>query len=188
MRFFSRVSNAILGVEKKLITFLAGALVVLILLSIVTAAVRTPLFWADELAIYLMIWMTLIGASAMVRMRAGVAVTLVTDLLPRGIRRIVFRVVDGILLFFAVTLLILCWQWYDPLALIASGFDFDAFAQETFKFIYVEPTSTLAIRKFWVWLAVPLMAASMTIHGAANVLEGPRDDALAAGIGAGPGA
>ncbi|HEY7672948.1 MAG TPA: TRAP transporter small permease [Gammaproteobacteria bacterium] len=188
MRFVSRASNAILGFEKRLITVLAGALVLLILFNVVTAAARVPVFWGDELAIYTMVWMTLIGASAMVRMRAGVAVTLVTDLLPANIRRSVARIADAVLLFCAVTLSVLCWWWYDPIALIGSGFDLDVFAQETFKFIYAEPTSTLAIPKFWVWLAVPLMASTMTIHALANLLEGPRDDAPAAGIGARPGA
>jgi TRAP-type C4-dicarboxylate transport system permease small subunit len=188
MRFVARVSNAILGVEKTVITALAGILLVLILLNVATRAAGAAIFWGDELAIYTMVWMTLIGASAMVRMRAGVAVTLVTDLLPPSARRVVQRVADAALLFFAVTLLILCWRWYDPIALFESGFDFDAFAQETFKFIYAEPTSTIGIRKFWVWLAVPLMATAMTIHAVANLLERSRTDTSAAGIGAGPGA
>jgi TRAP-type C4-dicarboxylate transport system permease small subunit len=188
MRRISSLSNAVLRVEKRVITLLVALLVVLILLNIVTRAMGAALFWGDELAIYTMIWMTLIGASAMVRMRAGVAVTLVTDVLPPDMRRVVFRIADAILLVLAVTLLILCWQWYDPVALIESGFDLDAFAQETFKFVYVEPTITLGVEKFWVWLAVPLMAAAMTIHALANLLEGPREDAPVADIGAGPGA
>jgi TRAP-type C4-dicarboxylate transport system permease small subunit len=188
MRRLSRLSNAVLRVEKRVVTLLATLLVLLILLNIVTRAVGAAVFWGDELAIYTMIWMTLIGASAMVRMRAGVAVTLVTDVLPLDTRRIVYRIADAILLLFAVTLLILCWQWYDPAALIESGFDLDAFAEATFKFVYAEPTSTLGVKKFWVWLAVPLMAAAMTIHAIANLLEGPREDAPVADIGARSGA
>ena len=123
-----------------------------------------------------MIWMALIGASAMLRMRMGVAVTLVSDLLPVNLQRSVVRLVDFILLFFAIVLLILCWQWYDPVALVRSGFDLDSFARNTLKFIYTEPTSTIGIRKFWVWLAVPLMASTMTIHALANLLEGPPEE------------
>lgn len=175
MRFVSRASNAVLSLEKGLLTALAGALVLLILLNIVTRAAGAALFWVDELAIYSMVWMALIGASAMVRMRSGVAVTIVIDLLPRPLRRVALRVVDAILLVFAITLLVLCWQWYDPAALFAAGLDLDVFAENTFKFIYVEPTSTLGIRKFWVWLAVPLMAFGMTLHALANLLEGPRE-------------
>jgi TRAP-type C4-dicarboxylate transport system permease small subunit len=188
MRFVCRLSNAVLRVEKTLVTALAGALVVLILLNIATRVAGAAIFWGDELAIYTMIWMTLIGASAMVRMRSGVAVTVVTDFLPRHVQRVLVRVVDAVLLVFAVTLLTLCWQWYDPIALLQSGLDFEVFAQETFKFIYSEPTSTLGIRKFWVWLAVPLMACAATIHSLANLLEGPPEVESSAAAGVGPGA
>ena len=67
-------------------------------------------------------------------------------------------------------------QWYDPPALIRSGFDLDAFAENTLKFIYTEPTSTLPIKKFWLWLAVPIAALDMTIHAVANVIEGAPED------------
>lgn len=173
MDWISRVSDAILKVEKPVVTALAAVLLLLILLNIVTRAAGAALFWVDELAVYTMIWMALIGASAMVRMRIGVAVTLVTDLLPSALRRAVTRIVDAMMLLFAVTLLALCWQWYDPIALIDSGFDFDQFAQSTFKFIYSEPTNTIGIPKYWIWLAVPVMAVCMSIHALANLLEGP---------------
>lgn len=173
MAWICGVSNTLLRLEKPVAAGLAAVLLLLILLNIVTRAAGAALFWVDELAIYTMIWMALVGASAMVRMRTGVAVTLVTDLLPPALRRAGTRLVDALLLFFAITLLVLCWQWYDPIALIESGFDFDLFAQSTFKFIYSEPTNTIGIRKFWIWLAVPLMAVNMTIHALANLLEGP---------------
>jgi TRAP-type C4-dicarboxylate transport system permease small subunit len=185
-RFVSRVSDVVLGLEKRLLTALAGVLVLLILLNIVTRAAGAALFWVDELAIYAMIWMALIGASAMVRMRTGIAVTIVTDLLPLTVRRVVYRLVDAILLLLAIALLVLCWQWYDPAALVEARFDLDVFAENTFKFIYTEPTSTLGIRKFWVWLAVPFMALAMTIHALANLLEGAREESSGAGADARP--
>ena len=107
----------------------------------------------------------------------GVAVTLVTDVLPPNLRHAVMRLVDILLLGLAITLLALCWQWYDPVGLVQSGFDLDAFAQSTFKFIYTEPTNTIGIQKFWVWLAVPIMSTDMTIHAVANLLEGPPEQA-----------
>ena len=173
MAWLSRVSNVLLRFEKLVVTVLAAVLLLLILLNIVTRALGAAIFWVDELAIYTMIWMALVGASVMVRMRVGVAVTLLTDFLPPPIQRAVARLVDGIMLLFAIALLVLCWLWYEPLALIESGFDFDRFAQTTFKFIYSEPTNTIGIRKFWIWLAVPLMAVNMSIHALANLVEGP---------------
>jgi TRAP-type C4-dicarboxylate transport system permease small subunit len=177
MRWIARISNSILHVEKLILTALAGALALLILLNIATRAAGAALFWADELAVYAMIWMTLIGASAMLRMRTGIAVTLATDLLPRRVRRIAVVSVDTVLLFFAIVLLVLTWQWYDPVEVVRSGFDLELFAQNTLKFIYTEPTSTLEVRKFWLWLAVPIMAVDMTIHAVANLAEGAAESA-----------
>lgn len=173
MVLISRFSNALLRAEKGVAIALAALLLLLILLNIVTRELESALFWVDELAIYAMIWMALIGASATVRMRTGVAVTIVTDLLPLRLRRGVARGVDAILLAFAVVLVVLSWQWYDPVALIRSGFDFDQFAESTLKFIYNEPTNTIGISKFWIWLAVPLMSVNMTVHALANLIEGP---------------
>ena len=176
MRWVTRLSNSTLSIEKWLMTSLAAVLVGLILLNIVTRAGGVAIFWVDELAIYTMIWMAFIGASAMVRMRTGVAVTLITDFLPETYRRIIARVVDGTVLLLAGIVLTLCWQWYDPIALVRSGFDLDIFTQDTFKFIYNEPTNTIGIAKFWIWLAVPLMALGMTLHALANLIERPPGD------------
>ena len=173
MAWLSRISNLWLELEKKIVTLLAAALLLLILLNIVTRELQAALFWVDELAVYTMIWMAFIGASVMVRMRSGVAVTIVVDLLPAGLQRVLARLVDAIILIFALALLVLCWRWYDPLALAQNGFDFDRFAANTFKFIYSEPTSTIGIKKFWIWLAVPVMALGMTLHALANLVEGP---------------
>jgi TRAP-type C4-dicarboxylate transport system permease small subunit len=162
-----------LRIEKLAVTILVAVLLLLILLNIVTRALGAAIFWVDELAIYTMIWMAMLGASAMVRMRVSVSVTLVTDFLPVPAQRGLARLVDGIMLIFAITLLVLCWLWYEPIALARAGFDFDEFAQTTFKFIYSEPTNTIGIQKFWVWLAVPLMAINMSIHALANLVEGP---------------
>jgi TRAP-type transport system small permease protein len=176
MRWVTRLSNSTLSIEKWLMTALAAVLVLLILLNVVTRAAGVAIFWVDELAIYTMIWMAFIGASAMVRMRSAVAVTLVTDYLPETYKRIIARVVDATVVLFAAIVLYLCWQWYGPVALVRSGFDLDVFVQDTFKFIYNEPTNTIGIAKFWIWFAVPLMALGMTLHGLANLLEGPPSD------------
>jgi TRAP-type C4-dicarboxylate transport system permease small subunit len=176
-----RASNAVLRLEKPLLIALTALLLILILLNIVTRSAGSALFWVDELAVFTLIWMALLGASVMVRMRTGVAVTLVTDQLPLKFRRLAVRLVDAITLTLAAAMLVLCWIWYDPIALARSGFDFDLFAQNTFKFIYSEPTNTVGIRKFWVWLAVPLMALNMSLHALANLVEGPpADDASGA--------
>ena len=80
-----------------------------------------------------------------------------------------------VVLAFAVFLLWLAWGWYDLPTLARMDFAIDAFTGETFNFMYKEPTQTIGVSKFWVWLIVPFAALAMAVHAAANLLTG--DDA-----------
>lgn len=153
---------------------LAVAITILILLNVVTRSLGAALFWTDELAIYAMVWMTFLGASAAVHHGSAVAVTIVTDALSPGLRKIAVRLVDLIVLGFALMMIWFCWQWFAPDMLLRSGFDIGAFQSETFKFIYSEQTTTLGIRKVWVWIVVWLFSAGATLHAVAN-LSRPAD-------------
>ena len=61
------ISNFIIKVEKKFVALLALVITLLALLNVVTRAFNKALFWVDELLIYAMVWMVLIGSSVMVR-------------------------------------------------------------------------------------------------------------------------
>lgn len=143
----------------------------LILLNVVTRTAGMALFWVDEAAIYAMIWAVFIGASMQIRLGAAIAVDLVPPLLPAGARRALAVLVAVLVLEFACTLLWLSWIWYDPLGLARVGFDIAAFSGATFNFIYAEPTVTVGVPKFLVWLVVPLVAATMTLHAFANLTD-----------------
>jgi len=157
---------------------LAAAITCLVLLNVVTRAMSASIFWVDEAAIYAMTWMTFLAASAAVHFSHSVSVTLLTDMLPRPALDIARRVVDAIVLIFALLMLWLCWRWFLPLDLARAGFDSVAFQGETFNFIYAEPTLTLGIRKFWLWLIMPLFAAGLTLHAVSNLVH-PRSETAA---------
>lgn len=167
-----RVSDRIARLEEITAAALAAAVTLLILLNIVTRSLGNAVYWVDELAIYAMVWMTFFGGSAILARRNGVAVTLLTDLLPPRAAAVGQRAVDGVVLVFAVLLLWVCVLWYDPVGIARAGFDAAAFQSATFNFIYSEPTNTLGIRKFWVWLVVPVVAVTSTLHALANLLTG----------------
>lgn len=164
-------SNAVLRVERRLLVILVATVTGLVLLNIVTRAVNMALFWVDELAIYTMVWMVLIGVSTMVREKTGIAVTILFDALGDRARRWMGLAVDIVVLGFSVVLLVLCWRWYDPQGLASAGFDTSVFSSETFNYIYQEPTNTLGISKWIIWLVVPLVSISLTVHSLANLLQ-----------------
>lgn len=150
---------------------LAAVVTCLILTNIAFRALGSPLYWISELAIYAMIWMTFLIAATVFKRRQGIAVTLLSDLLPQSGRKLIGIWVDAMVLFFALLLAWLCWRWYQPLALVQVGFDTRAFQGQTFNFIYAENTSTLGIKKFWVWLIVPWFALSLSLHSWANLIQ-----------------
>lgn len=166
-----QLSQGLVRIESMAAALLAAVVTVLILLNIVTRSLGSPLYWVNELAIHAMVWMTFLTTSVVLKRREGIAVTLLVEALPargQGLSRLV---VDAVVLFFAGLLLWLCWRWYDPMTLWATGFDIAAFQRETFNFVYSERTSTLGLPKFWSWLCLPVFAVSLGLHGLVNLID-----------------
>ena len=164
-----RVSHGWARLEMAASAILAVAITCLVLLNVVTRAMSASIFWVDEAAIMAMTWMTFLAASAAVHFGHSVSVTLFTDMLPPSAANAAQRAVDVIILTFALLLLWFCWRWFLPLDLLRAGLDTMAFQGETFNFIYAEPTLTLGIRKFWLWLIMPLFSLGLTLHAIANL-------------------
>ncbi len=166
-----RISATWAQFELTLAAALAASITLLILLNVVTRSLGAALFWVDELAIYAMAWMAFLGASSALHYGHAVAVTILTDTLPPMLRKATAKLVDVIVLVFALFMIWFCWRWYSPLELARNGFDVKAFQGATFNFIYAEPTTTLGIKKFWVWSVMWLFALGATLHSVANLFE-----------------
>lgn len=165
-----RISARWARIELMLAALLALSITVLILLNVVTRSIGAALFWVDELAIYAMAWMTFLGASAALHFGHTIVITILTDALPSLVQRVVAKLVDLVVLGFALFMIWFCWRWYSPLELARHGFDTQAFQGATFNFIYAEPTTTLGIRKYWVWMVMWAFAIGATLHSFANLL------------------
>ncbi|PID35881.1 MAG: C4-dicarboxylate ABC transporter permease [Rhodobacterales bacterium] len=168
------VSSFWAKMEIRAAAVLAAAITALILLNVVTRSLGAALYWVDELAIYAMVWMTFLGASASVHYGNAVTITVLTSALSRRAASVVAKLVDLTLLVISLFLLWFCWRWFNPLELARHGFDVAAFQGATFNFIYAEPTSTLGLPKVWVWLVLWLFAFGLTLHSVTNVIHGPQ--------------
>ncbi len=168
------LSDAIGRGERAVLRALVVVLPLMILVNVAGRALKMPIFWLDELAVLTMVWLAMLGLSVTLQTREAVAVTLLTDLVPEGARKALRCAADLVVLGFAVALLVLCWLWFDPLALWRSGFDVEAFAAGSFNYVYQEPTATLGVAKFWFWLILPLVALTSSIHALANLLDSLR--------------
>ena len=68
-------------------------MVLILLLVIVQVGMRylfnSPLTWSEELAVFVMIWLTFIGSLICMRDKEHIEVTILVDYLPRSLQRIV---------------------------------------------------------------------------------------------------
>ena len=167
----TQLSQVILRGEKALAGFFMTVLLVLILVNVVTRFARVPIYWIDEASIVAMIWLGFIGASVMTRLRIDFAVTLLADQLsPKWVARL-RALATAISLAFAVGFAVVCWLWLDPVGIASHGFDAQAYAAETFNFLYTERTQTLEWPTWVVNLILPIFALTLIVHNAANLLE-----------------
>ena len=139
--------------------------------DVITRYTRFPLYWIDESAVYSVVWLTFIGASAMTRLRLDFAVTMLTENLPARSQMIAKVISTGMVVLFGIGLIITCVLWMHPIGIASAGFDARKFAGATFNFLYTERTQTLNWPTWVVYLTLPIFAVSITIHGIANLLE-----------------
>ncbi len=170
-RGLQRLSAAILGLERWALTGLMGLIAALILLNVATRYSGIPIYWVDEAAIYLVVWLCFIGASAMTRLRLDFAVTLLTDAVGERAARWLKMAATLCVLLFGVAMIAMCWVWLDPIGIASFGFDAKAYAAESFNFLYTERTQTLNWPTWVVQFVVALFAVSFTVHAAANLVE-----------------
>ncbi|WP_089262744.1 TRAP transporter small permease subunit [Tardiphaga sp. OK246] len=164
-------SARLLAFERLALIGLMYLLTALILVNVVTRYSHFPIYWIDESAVYSVVWLTFIGASAMTRLRLDFAVTMMTERLSARSQQIFKIIATSTVIVFGIGLIVTCLLWMDPIGLAQAGFDAKKFAGQTFNFLYTERTQTLNWPTWVLYLTLPIFAVSITIHGIANLLE-----------------
>jgi C4-dicarboxylate transporter, DctQ subunit len=168
-----RLSQRLSRVEQVAAGSCALLITVLIVFNVVTRAMNQSVFWVDEAAVLIMVWMLFLSMAVLIKQRQAVSVTVLVDHLPPSARRAIGVFIDLCVLLFALLLLAFSWKWYAPFDLARHDFDVAAFSAETMNFMYQERASTLPLHKFWIWLIVPYFASSVALHTLANLWADP---------------
>ena len=171
VRWAVSLSETLLRAERRIVLGLVALLLGLILVNVVSRYSGWPIFWIDEAAVFTVVWLCFVGASAMSRLRLDFAVTLLTGSLPPVAARWVKVAATLCTVLFALGLFYMCWLWLDPLGLARAGFDAKAFAGASFNFIYTERSQALGWPNWVMYLVLPLFALTSVVHGLANLLE-----------------
>lgn len=166
-----RISEGLLKLERYVVALLISLLSGAILLNVATRWLGAPLYWIDEFAVYCMVWLTFVGASAMTRLRLDFAVTMMTERLSARAAARCRVLATLVVVIFSVSLMVMCWVWLDPVGIAQSGFDAKAYAGKAFNFVYTERTQTLNWPTWVLYMILPIFSVTMTIHGLANLVE-----------------
>lgn len=141
--------------EALLAIALTGALAVIMMAQVVLRyCFSAPLFWAEEISVQLLVFITLVGMSLLVRARQLVAIDVLAGLLPGLPRRIVQALLAALMLALLAYLAWLGWQW-------VSRAD-----------VRLELGATTRVPRWYSYSAFPVAFALMAWHQMA-VLLGP---------------
>ncbi|TDH35660.1 TRAP transporter small permease [Pseudohoeflea suaedae] len=127
------------------------ALAAVITLQIVSRVFFTSFAWTEEVARFLLIWITFLGAALAFQQARHIAVTFVRDLMPLNLRRIITGAGILVAIAFLVTLAMIGWKY--------SGI-------QSFQ-----KSPSLRISMFWVYLVMPASAAIMTFLSVVDLVR-----------------
>lgn len=131
----------------------AGSFLVLMSLATFTNVIfryffNSPFEWAEEFSRYAFIWLVFMGAAVTTKHKKHIIIDTVIFALPDGLRRICFVLAD-------LSTMVLM------LVMVYFGWVLMSFA--------TQPTATLKIPQYMVYLCVPVSAALIILHSLGDV-------------------
>jgi|GEM_PF-922235 len=147
-------SHALARLELWLCQILIVAFSTLLLVNVTMRyTLSAPIYFAEELAVYILIWMAFLAIAATIARQEMIALTFVADLASRRLRRWLHILVDLIVLGMVVALAWVSWRWLQSPAM------------------QFEQALTLGMVKRPFYAIVPIFFSLATLHTAANLLR-----------------
>jgi TRAP-type C4-dicarboxylate transport system permease small subunit len=145
------IDNFVLKITLAVCGCLLSAMVVVQALGVFFRFVlHNSLSWSDELAAYLFVWLTCLGAAAGVKMRVHPEVKALADRLPSYMQKILADFTDCVIL--------------------ALGVIFLVYGGEMLSLIGTETASSLPISMTYPYLAIPVGGALLILHSVARIV------------------
>lgn len=130
------------------------AMAVVVALGVIFRYVlNEPLFWAGEVSIFLLIYITFLGGSLGLKYKMQASVSIVTDYLPEKVKKIVFIVGHLFMLLFMAIILFYCFKWISS------------------PNVAIQKSSALLLPMWIPYTIIPVGFSFATIHILNNLLE-----------------
>jgi C4-dicarboxylate transporter, DctQ subunit len=152
------LSNMVASFEKKLAIILMFAMAVIVTAAVVFRYLfKEPLFWAGEVSIFLLIYITFIGGSLGLKYKTQASVTLITDLLSKKMRKFVAILAHIFMLLFMVLLLFYCFKWISS------------------STVAIQRSSAILLPMWIPYSILPIGLSFASIHLINNLLEAAKE-------------
>ena len=154
MRWFHAIDEHLARAERGLLIAVSAALVLLMMAQVVLRYVfGTPLFWAEEAAVQLLVVMTLFGLSLLIHRRQLITIDLLSRSLPRRLQGVLAVVIAALMLALLCFVAHLGWDWVQR------------------PDVRLEVGATLRLPRWINYSALPLALTCMAWHQAAVMLH-----------------
>ncbi len=156
MQAYLKFADLVLGLAKLLTILIVAGMVISVLVGVFFRfVIPVPMAWPPEAARFLMVAVTMIGASVALRQLDHVGITLLVDMLPRRLALALFVIGQVLVSIFLVVLI-----WYSLRMTLEMG--------------PRQISSSLNLTMVVPYLSMPVGAAMMLIQQIAVLLEGIR--------------
>jgi TRAP-type C4-dicarboxylate transport system permease small subunit len=119
---------------------------------------KMPLIGTEELARYIMIWLTFVGSSIALRQKAHIGMVVLLKFLPEQIKRRMIYIIQGLILIFLAHLI--WWGWVHAVH------------------VKVQLSPALRISMFWPFISIPIGGFLMFIQQIALIAGIEKDVAI----------
>lgn len=146
-----KISDAINKICIVIAVALLGAMVIVTFVQIICRVFFTALSWSEELARYLLVWSTLIGAGCVYKAGGHISVLIVQDLFPPAVRK-AFKVLVHILcaVFFAIVVY---------------------YGIKYMGMVGTQKSAALHVPMKYMYLSIPLGCGIMLVHAISLIAE-----------------
>jgi TRAP-type C4-dicarboxylate transport system permease small subunit len=149
-RVLVQIDNGVLKLNLLVCACLLSAMVVVAGMGVVFRfLLHNSLSWSDELAAYLFVWLTCLGAAAGVKLRAHPEVRVLADRVPPGAARALADATD-------------C-------AVLALGAVLATYGGNMLELMGTETAASLPISMIYPYLAIPLGGGLMVFHSVIRI-------------------
>ncbi|WP_028784783.1 TRAP transporter small permease [Thalassobacillus devorans] len=153
------ISYGISIIEKGLAIILMFSMAVVLTLAVAFRYVlQSPLSWAGEISIFLLIWISFIGGSLGLKYKSQASVTIITEYISGNIRRIILIIGHILMLIFLFILIFYSINW-----ILSPS-------------VAYQKSTTLLLPMWIPYMAVPLGLSFASIHLLSNLVDIFRKD------------